>query len=145
MKIYFAHGLLHQLDGKWLEHQMTEWNHIVYNPFDGDEEAIRLTREWKHLEEKGDTKGQEALCNPIYEKDMAAINEADIVVVYYPDPSTGAAMEIPISKQTYHKCVVVLTDTVHPFTNSIADYILPLVPETIDRLKELLERLSKEK
>ena len=145
MKIYIAHSHRHRQDGKWLEHQMTSWGHQVYNPFDGDQHARELTQAWFKAEQAGDKKKLLRLCKPIYDKDNKAIHAVDAVVAYYPDDSTGTAMEIPISRYKHEKTVIVLTDTIHPFTNTIADHVLPLAPEALGKLRELLETLAKEK
>ena len=145
MKIYLAHSHRCRQDGKWIEHAITAWGHQVYNPFDGDQHARELTQAWFKAEQAGDRKKCLRLCKPIYDKDNKAISAVDVVVAYYPSDSTGTAMEIPISRYKHKKTVIVLTDTIHPFTNTIANHVLALTPETPDMLKELLEKISEEK
>ena len=139
MKVYLAHSHRHRLDAKWLEHQLRGWGHQVYNPFDGDNHARQLTREWEIAEEAGDQDRLHGLCAAIYHKDLSHIADSEVVVVYYPDESTGTAMEIAIAHRM-RKLVIALTDRVHPFIHSNADHILPLNDTGLEQLQTLLEK-----
>jgi len=154
LKIYLAHGKRHRLDGKWIEHQLKNWGHEVCNPFDGSKQAKRLTKQW---EDKVEIKTRYSLLNheerkmiktlskEIHEKDTNGIDDSHIVVVYYPDESTGTAKEIVISKIKYGKKTIVMTDLIHPFIVIYADYIVPPFPEGLNQLKEILKQLEAEK
>jgi nucleoside 2-deoxyribosyltransferase len=138
MKVYLAHGHRCRPAGRTLENFLMLWGHQVYNPFDGDQRATDLTQAWFKAAETGDRRKLLKLCAPIYEKDVAAIQAADIVVAYYPDESTGTAMEIPLSKHVHGKPVVVLTDIIHPFIQSNADYVFPCNDAGLKQLRKLL-------
>ena len=138
-KVYLAHSHRHRQDTKWLEHQISGWGHQVYNPFDGDDHARQLTREWEAAEEAGDLDGLRGLCAAIYHKDLSHIADSEATVVYYPDESTGTAMEIPIAHRL-KKTVIVLTDIIHPFIHGNADHVLPLNDAGLEQLRKLLEK-----
>jgi len=138
MKIYCAHSHRHRLDAGWLEHQLRDWGHTVYNPFTGDSYARTLTHIWAKAEETGDQPQLRSLCEPIYHKDLSHIADSDAVVVYYPDESTGTAMEIAIAHH-HRKLVIVLTDMIHPFIQCNADHVLPCNPVGIEQIRKLLE------
>ena len=142
MKIYLAHSHRHRLDGKGLEHRLRGWGHQVYNPFTGDDHARRLTQEWETAEEAGDHERLRRLCDAIYHKDLSHIADSEAVVVYYPDESTGTAMETPIAHRL-RKLVIVLTDIIHPFIQCNADHVLPCTPDGIEQLQTLLEEEAK--
>jgi len=143
MKIYLAHSKRQRLDGKWIEHQIKRWGYEVYNPFDGNEHAKHLTKEWNEAEEERKNDRLRELSKPIYEKDIKAIRRSDLVVVYYPDESTGTAMEMPIAKLIYRKPVIVLTDRVHPFVQTLADHVVPANPDALKELRKILETFKK--
>jgi len=151
MKIYLAHGKHHRLDGKWIEYQLKSWGHEVCNPFDGTKQAERLTKQWENeveiknrysLLSRKERKMIKNLSNEIHEKDMKGIGNAQVIVVYYPDASTGTAKEIVISKIEYEKQVIVMTDLIHPFIVVYADYIIPPFPEGLNQLRKILKQIE---
>ena len=143
MIVYLAHGKHHQHDGKWIQYQIEGWGHTVYNPFDGSDHAKQLTKAWEKAAEKNDLEKMRQLCKPIFEKDNAAIKKCDVVVAYYPDPSPGTSMEISIAKLVYYKRVIVMTNMIHPFVETLANYVLPENDNGLEQLQELLERLER--
>jgi len=143
MNIYLAHSRRHRLDGKWIEHNIKKWGYKVYNPFDDNEHARRLTKEWDNAEEERKKEKLRELSEPIYQKDISAIRCSDLVVVYYPDESTGTAMEMPIAKLVYCKRIIAVTDLIHPFIQTLADYVVPANPEAMNELQKILETMRK--
>ena len=138
MKIYLAHGHRNREDGKTLEHILTSWGHQVYNPFDGDKHAVKLTQAWEKAAEAGDTRKLLDLCNPIYKKDLNAIKAATALVAYYPTESTGTAQEIQIARRL-NKKTIVLTSMIHPFIQGHVKHILTPFLSALEQLRMLLE------
>lgn len=135
MKVYLAHGHRNREDGKTLEQVLTAWGHEVYNPFDGDSQATKLTQAWK----ASDDEKRRRLCTPIYHKDLKHIRAADALVAYYPTESTGTAQEIQIAR-SLGKATIVLTDLIHPFIQGHIQHVLPPTPTGLTRLRRLLKR-----
>ena len=137
MNVYLAHSHRHREDGKRLEQQIRKWGHRVYNPFDTDPHGRYLTEAWAKAEKSGDQKRLLQLCPAIYHKDMSHIADSDVVVVYYPDESTGTAMEI-VEGRDLRRIIIVLTDMIHPFIHSNADHVIPLNSDKTETLKSIL-------
>jgi len=135
MKVYLAHGHHNRAAGKELEAILTDWGHKVYNPFDGDHQAIALTEAWKNA----DNEKRRQLCTLIYNKDLKHIRAADALVAYYPTESTGTAQEIQIAR-SLGKITIVLTDLIHPFIQGHVQHVLPPTPTGLTRLRRLLKR-----
>lgn len=135
--IYLAHGHQRRWEGAALQLLLEAWGHEVYNPFDGDPLAADLTQAWANAEARNNQVFLETLCPMIFSKDESHIKTADAVVVLYPEPSTGTAMEIQLAVGLGKKTVV-LTDVVHPFVTGRAT-VLPLNKKGLLKLKEVLE------
>jgi len=134
MKVYLAHGHRNRAAGKELEAILTDWGHQVYNPFDGDSEATKLTEAWK----AADDRKRLQLCTPIYNKDLKHIRAADALVAYYPDESTGTSQEIQIAL-SLGKLTIVLTQMIHPFIQGHVQHVLPTTPTGLTKLRGLLK------
>jgi len=52
-------------------------------------------------------------------------------------------MEVPIAKLVYRKRIIAITDLIHPFIQTLADYIVPANPEAMNELQKILEILKK--
>lgn len=139
-KIYLAHSHRHRLDGKWIQRRLEEEGHQVYNPFDADEQARELTEEWGRAEDENDGEWLRSLCAPIIQKDLSHIMGSDVVVVYYPDESTGTAQEIGISSYM-GKTIYVLTEMIHPFIQGHQG--VTVLPANSEGFHTLLESLAK--
>jgi len=135
MKIYLAHGHHHRPNGKWLQHQLELWGYKIINPFDHDQTARKLTRDWFNAQQANDKPQLEKLAPLIYHKDKGHILNSDAILVYYPDESTGTSQEIEISREA-KKPIIVLTDLIHPFTHT-KTIVLPL--NTLDTMEGLLQ------
>jgi len=146
IKVYLGHGKRQRVEGKRLQRQIELWGFEVINPFDHNARARQLTREWFNAQQASDKKELERLSPLIYRKDKNHIKESDIVVVYYPEESTGSSQEIEIAREQ-KKSIVILTDMIHPFIYAEVTKILPdprKTGEGLPQLRKLLEEISGE-
>jgi nucleoside 2-deoxyribosyltransferase len=122
MKIYLSHPHEHRGIGKHYQQAFTLLGHDVYNPFDADEEAIRISEAWRVIQ-------TDELAEEMVIKDQSAILSSDMLIAILPPckrQSVGTILEIAYA---YHNDipVIVFTDLWdHAWLMIYADAIVPL-------------------
>jgi nucleoside 2-deoxyribosyltransferase len=132
-KIYLAHPHAMKEYAKELQQKVEALGFSVLNPFDSTKYHQRLSEGWR-------IKPTQKLADQIVEKDLGAIQRADITLVILGDCATyGTICEMFFSKSINHLTLVL---TLEEFSKS-HPWVMHCATETFLTEEELLEGLDK--
>jgi len=136
LTIYLAHpgDDKTKFRAKVLQNELEEAGYRVFNPFDGNEYTICLTRLWDQYKK---TRTHD-LAYKIVKNDFKNIESADVLVAFVTKPSIGTSMEIYYADVALNKPVIILTKIESPWLMTHGTVVSNL-EELLAKLKEVEE------